>query len=286
MDFANGQQVSGSLEWGATDVMHEANLTIRKGDSLRLTGIPDWNKNPQSIHVDLSVNGVVIATDFKAANAVVHAFDTAGTYIVRVDCRHGNKLANREITVTVKEADLPDETTVVQNTVSFWTLQDALVARDLYFESGKGLNLGEFQSIDSTNYQFQLNPVEGGHFGVVVRLWENGPILDVTDITSITVTDALQNGTSSGFVSQDFPGYYLISTPMVVLDLPPGGKVVITIFRSGVTFPDGTKKKTYYAEDFVNGIVYLEFLMPIGTNGGYCHYINIYDANGALLGRR
>ena len=108
----------------------------------------------------------------------------------------------------------------------------------------------------------------------------------VAEITSVTVTDALQNGLSTVLNAQDYDNYYVVSTPMVVLDLPEGGTVVVTVYRAGVTFLDGTKQRTFTSSDFVNGIVTLQFLMPAGQLGGYCHNVDIYDANGAFIGRR
>ena len=43
---------------------------------------------------------------------------------------------------------------------------------------------------------------------------------------------------------------------------------------------------TLYASDFTNGMTYLQFLFPQGMEGGYCHHIDIYGANGEYLGRR
>lgn len=294
MDFANGEQTHGSVFWWSTNVLDNETLTIRKGDSLRLGAWVGSGNGANTEHPNKpnsQGNGVVSTITVEGVDHILgnsrdtydHQFNTPGTYEVTATHVSG---ATGMLTVTVRDASLPDETTVVQNTVSFWDLQDAQVARDLFFESGKGLNLGQYEEIDDANYRFQLNPVEGGHFGVIVRLWEDGPILDVASITSVTVTDALQNDLTTSFNDQEFPGYYRLTTPLVVLDLPPGGKVVVTVYRAGVTFPDGTKQKTYFYDDFTNGLATLEFLLPVGMPGGYCHNISVYDANGTLIGHR
>ena len=217
------------------------------------------------------------------SDIAVHTFAVPGTRTVTATHADGS---TGTLTVNVLQAAMPDDTTVVQNTVSFLTLEDDKTTRSLYFQGGRGLDLGATETIDSDSYKFRLYPRSGGRLGVVARLWKDGPILDVADINAVTITDALQNGLTTAFSSQDFPGYYLVTTPMVVLDLPVGGKVEVTIFRSGVTFPDGTKKKTLYASDFANGLAFLEFLFPVGMEGGFCHYIDIYDGNGTFLGRR
>ena len=77
-----------------------------------------------------------------------------------------------------------------------------------------------------------------------------------------------------------------MTAPIVVDGLPPGGTVVVRIFRSGVTFLDGTKTQTLTAEDFDYGVAFLQFLFPQGLQGGYCHHLDIYDRNGAFIGRR
>jgi len=284
--FANGQQSTGAVTWIETNVIESGDITLRKGDALRLTGVPDWDKNPQSIKVTLTVNGTVIATDYKAADPEVYTFSTAGTHTVRVDCTHGNQSAFQEITVTAVEAALPDDQFVVQNSVGYFTLADTQAERSLYFESGSALNMGDLEDIDGSSYRFRLYPSEGGQHGVLARLWQGGPILDVADVTSVTLTDAVQNDLISSFVSQDFPGYMVLRTPMVVLDLPADATVVVTIFRAGVTFLDGSTQKTFSAADLTNGINYLEFLMPEGTDGGFCHYVEIRDADGNVFARR
>lgn len=216
-------------------------------------------------------------------NHIVRQFNEAGTQTVTATHANGN---TGTLTVNVLQAAMPDDTAAVQNAVSFLTLQNDQTSPTLYFEGGQGLDLGAIQTINSSAYKFRLYPRKGGQLGVVARLWENGPILDVADVNSVTLTDALQNGLTTAFTSEEFPGYNLVTTPIVVLDLPPGGRIEITIFRAGVTFLDGTMTQTLYACDFTNGLAHLKFLYPQGMAGGYCHYIDIYGANGQYLGRR
>lgn len=278
--FANGQTSTASLDWQSTNILDGEALTIRKGDSLKLTVRPGGSATGLAASIDFGTELVQLADD---NSHVIRLFDQAGIHTVTASHADGS---TGTLSVNVLQSTMPDDTSVVQNTVSYLTLDDDETSQSLYFEGGEGLDLSAIEVVDSSRFRFRLYPHNGGRLGVVARLWQGGPILDVADITSVTLTDALQNGIDATFVSQDFPGYYLVTTPMVVLDLPPGGKVVITIFRSGVTFLDGTKKKTLYASDFTNGMTLLQFLFPQGMSGGYCHYIDIYGANGEYLGRR
>ncbi|MFC4992844.1 PA14 domain-containing protein [Rubritalea tangerina] len=294
VSFANGQEVSGEVFWWATNILDNESLSIRQGDTLRLGA---WVGNGPGANTEhpnkrQSVgNGVVATISIEGQNHILHnskdvllyEFNTPGIYqvgVVHVSGQTGT------LTVEVVGAELPEATTLVQNDVSYLTLEDADVDRDLFFETGKGLHLSAFESVDEDTYKLRLDPAEGGHFGLAARLWEDGPILDVAPITAVTLSDALQNGLSNGVSSEDFPGYYVLTTPMVVQDLPEGGKVVVTIFRSGVSFLDGSSQKTFTAADVRDEIIYLQFLVPNGQNGGYCHYIDVYDENGDKIGRR
>jgi hypothetical protein len=40
------------------------------------------------------------------------------------------------------------------------------------------------------------------------------------------------------------------------------------------------------AEDFSNDVAYVDFRYPADMPGGYCHYTDVYDADGRYLGRR
>jgi len=287
VDFANGSHKEGAVLWAATDVMTQNDLIIREGDSLRFTGLmPDKPFNPNSIKVTLTIDGAVISTNFKAANPVIHTFDTSGSHIVRVDLRHGNINRTREITVTARHAALPDDTATLQNALMYFDLTTTQADKELHFEAGDGLDLGAVESLTTDTFRMRLYPRLGGRLAVVARLWKGGPIIDVADVNSTALTDAYQNGLTSAYTSPEFQGYNVVTTPMVVTDLPSGGRVVVTIFRSGVTFLDGTRKKVFYEADIENGLVHLRFLMPSGMVAGYCHIIDIYDANGIFLGRR
>jgi len=279
--FANGQQSTGEIFWQATNILDAESLTIRKGDSLQLAA---WNATGTGSATIASATTGDTFTYSVAGNAShSHTFTTAGTHTVTATHSDGT---SGTLTVNVLQATMPDDTNIVQNAVSFFSLDESQASRTLYFEAGAGLDLGSLESVDASTYKFRLYPRSGGQLGVLARLWKGGPILDVADINAVTLTDALQNGLTSTFVSPDFSGYYVVKSTMVVLGLPEGGSVKITIFRNGVTFLDGTKIKTFDASYFDNGILHLEFLFPIGMSGGYCHSIDIYDAQGRKIGSR
>jgi hypothetical protein len=122
-------------------------------------------------------------------------------------------------------------------------------------------------------------------FSLAARLGDGGPILAVQRVNVIGVSDALQNDLTSLGVS-NIPGYKLYNSPLTVTNLPVGARIDVNIFRAGVMFTDGTIDKTITSADLHNGFFNLEFLFPIGMEGGYCHTIKVYDRVGTFLGSR
>jgi hypothetical protein len=71
-----------------------------------------------------------------------------------------------------------------------------------------------------------------------------------------------------------------VVSPLLVTNLPPGATIIINIFAAGVTFTDGTTRKTFTAADLdEHGVLTIELLMPRERLGAPCHNIWIHDAN-------
>jgi len=190
------------------------------------------------------------------------------------------------VAVTVLGASFPNLPALLDNTVATWTLNKSLVDPALTLQPGKGLRLGAYRDLSASQYARTLYPDSGGRVAIAARVGEGGPIAAIAAFNSISFSDALQNELSTTAGLQDFPNHYLVSTPTVFSNLPPGATIVITIFRSGVMFRDGGTVKTFTAADLANGILNLEFLFPKGTPGGYCHYVKIYDSAGNIIATR
>lgn len=295
--FASGIKTLGTISWEPTNVMDGGEMVVRVGDSLKLgawtgdsgqpvndpdDGEPDEPTEPQTEYSWITIEGVTRRVS--ETRAIKHTFTTPGIVDVVVTRRDGTNPVT--LRVSVLHANLPDDVMTLQNHLRYFNVTTAQAAPELFFQAGRDLRLGTRETVSANEFRFQLYPEKGGSLGVTARLWENGPIADVATILSTSLSDAFQNDAVTSELADEFPGYIIVRTPMVVTDLPPGGTVKITIFRSGIMFLDGSTVKTLTVDDMDNGIFYLEFLYPEGMDGGYCHYIDVYDANNNLLGRR
>jgi len=270
----NGFQAAGAVTWSPTNVLDTPEITIRRGDSLRLGA---WIANGTGT-ATINVSGTNLAVS--GTGSVVRAFSTGGSFTVTAT--HSSGLVKTMI-VKVRFATLPKGKLVMANSVYKYRVTTTQAFRGLFFDGGKDLRLGLITDVSATNYDLVLYPEWGGTYGLLARLYEGGPILDVAPIFGISASDALQNELTTATTAPGQPGFVILTTPIVVKNIPPGGRVVIDIARAGVTFLDGTKQKIFYAADFQNDLIVLQFLAPADLSGGYCHTLKVQDANGATV---
>ncbi len=274
-----------SVVWKETDVLSVGDLTIRKGDSLRLTGLPDLGPNdPHSIKVTLTIDGVEVATDFKAANPHVYIFDTAGEHTVEVHCRHGNTKVDGSMVVTVKDADFGAPFEVFANRPRDWTVP--AVGQDIFVQADPRMGFVELTAPAAGGSLFRVDPFVPEIRRVLARTEEGGAIIDTGVIQGYQVFSTSETGDMR--VIQTFSnGDQIVQMSIVAPDLPPGGYIKLHIFVAGVTFLDGTIDKILTADDFdANGIAYVKFNFPEGTRSSVCHRLYLYDAEGNLIGQR
>ena len=225
-----------------------------------------------------------LATEMNSdSEALAHLFDKAGTTVITATHDSGS---TGTLTVHVKQADFGSNTLdLVSNSLGDIKFANNKVDQDLFFDGGDSSDVTS-SIISGEDLYLKILSRGNDSIRIAARLTESGPILGTQKINLIGISDALQNDLTQSFLSSDFQGYYQLNSPLVATNLPTGGKVKITIFRAGVTFPDGTKTKWLNSSDFANDTYNLAFLFPVGLSGGYCHYIDIYDRNGAFIERR
>lgn len=190
-----------------------------------------------------------------------------------------------QLTVQVLKAEFPPPISVLENTLRYWTLDSNTVGRDLILEPGANLRLGARQEIDAVHYRHSVHPLRNGRLGVAARLWEAGPIAGIARFSSIGMSASAANDLVQSWPS-DFRGYHITTSPLLVTDLPAGGTVKLVIFRAGIYFFDGSTEMTLSAADFENGLHLMRFLVMDGLEAGFCHYLDVYDANGNWLARQ
>lgn len=294
--FSSGVTHTSAILWETTDVLASDLIAIRKGDTLKLGAAFESGNGPATLSVEGQEymlvgggNGIGIGNGgYGSGNgnghgAPLHTFTNAGTFTVTAT-RSGADPAS--MTVSVADADFGTLPALAENVPTTWVLQKSMVSPDLFLEPGRNLGLGAHEDLGANSYSHTLFPEAGGRLAVAARLGQQGPILALAEFGAVGFSDALQNDLSTVSDSPGFPNNYVLTTPLVFTDLPPGATIEITAFRSGVSFLDGSSKLTLTAADLDNGVVNVSFLINKGLTGGYCHYVTIYDADGNVIATR
>ena len=266
---------AGSIAWARTDPFELAGTTlrVRRGDSVILTG---------------EANGTLELPDgqvhaFAQDGERIFTFEQSGQRLIRAT-RPGEEAT---LNVEVLQADFsPTTLDFVQNKSLSVRFPLSKVSPSLYFESGPGIRFENPGVILGNHLHLKSYPSERGPARLLARTSEGGPIAGVRELNVLAITDATQNRPSSSTRLDGLSTHYIMDNPIVVAHFPEGGRIELIIFRHGITFLDGTKKKTLFHDDFVNGVSTVSFLIPYGLPGGFCHSIRIFDRNGRQIANR
>lgn len=270
---ASQLQDSGQLEWRAWNASEDAPLMLRRGDTLKFGA---WNSGGTQQAATVDIGGSSYVLDAGATGR--HLFAATGSYNVTATLADGTA---RGTTLTVYAADF-GETQPFFADKPVWR-EYPNVPTDLWVDSSPHLWITA-REVSGSGQKLYLIAHEPGPLPVAARLAESGSIVEMGEIDTIGFSDTLRND-AAVFVGSTADGYRVLRTPIVVTNLPPGGSMVVTIFKAGVTFLDGTRTLTLLEGDFEDGVVYIDFRYPENMRGGYCHYVDIYDADGNHLGR-
>ena len=275
-----GTYGTGTIAWVPVNLLDTttSNLTIPIGSKLLFGAwIGDWdNKN-----VTVTVDGQTLS--FKARKTKIHHFTTAGTYLITATHQNGT---TGTLTVDVKDATLPSHLAVGEQ--RFFDTSLPTVTPDLLLDINEEVPHNGLTAA-TTGSTSRIGGLIPGRDLTAARLSGNavhpggrGTILNQTETYVVGVSDALRNGSDT--VSPLDGDFFLVSSPLLVMHLPPGATIEANIFAGGVTFPDGTTTRTLTEADLDdNGIYTFEFHIPRERLGAPCHYINIYNNGGDLI---
>ncbi len=278
--FENGAfQLSSTVNWLPTNALLSASITLRKGDSLRLTAFPGTAANPAAA-VQFTIGTVVTTTTPDAP--LVTKFDTAGSFIVVATHTLNGVVTQGTLAVQVMAADFGPDFPVYLGRPRLWALTN--VPGTAGIEKDPRVYLTGQTA--TTGLAFLADATQIGDLHVLARLPNAGPIVARGTLAMLNVSSTSTTNDTSIVYTYD-NGDRLVRMGITIDDLPPGGYLRLDIFVAGVTFEDGTRSLILHASDFdQNGVAYAVFNYPAGTTTSVCHHLYVYDANNVLVGTR
>ncbi|MGB0370137.1 MAG: PA14 domain-containing protein [Opitutales bacterium] len=257
------------LTWAVFNVFENASIDVRLNDSL-LLGLFDPEKSEQS-NYELTLfapDGSSEMYSIFGSNNLQVLFDQPGDWVITGTIDQGEGVDPLVFTsnIRVMEADLSPTPIIVDNVQRDW--QPNVSAPDIELSSDAGVMLYE-PDIGSMPRSFRLSSgVNRGR--ILARLPNEGPIISSTGTT--VIRDYTRTQTHDTIVETFEDGTVMVSAYIILNEVPEDLSLEITIFKSGVTFDDGTITRTVTAEDFdESGRYRFYMLRSPSVKGGNCH---------------
>lgn len=273
----NWIQQSHAVSWAPTNILAGGTLTVRVGDSLRLTAFP--GASADNGNVMITGLGEPILTPANLPE--VHSFPTAGNFTLSATHTAANGTqTSGTFSVKVIAASFGPDLLVRSERWRNWYTQ---VPATLPIEWDSKLSVSQLAP-DHGKYRLNIAAFSNKPLNLIARSQLAGSVAakgtvdpfligDPYETGYVEILDTLADGTIYGRVS-------------VVADrLPPGGFVEIQIWAGGAHFADGTTLKNLYATAFdANGVAYVDVYYPSNAAvSSFCAYYRLKDANGVLL---
>ncbi|AHF92747.1 beta-glucosidase [Opitutaceae bacterium TAV5] len=285
--FENGAlRQSARVSWKALDLsgelsdLPERKLRIRKGDSLLFASAGSGS----SLAIERTdATTQVLPMEETAPLPVL--FDQAGTFTVTAvavpEEVGGESTLSEAFTVEVIEAEFNGDPVagVGFGTLVTWDNPKIRAADGLFIEVDQGILLEKASTLSGGGTRFNLASSNLGKSYAIARLSEEGPVISQAAVTGLQVRSNEKTAVDALTFYPD--GSILYGTTIQLSEVTPDTKVVVEIFLKGVTFEDGTTKKTFTAADFdALGRIYVKFLYtPGASKNSFCHRIHVYNGS-------
>ncbi|MGB6222893.1 PA14 domain-containing protein [Haloferula sp.] len=266
---------SGVFVWRPINLFATTQITIPAGRDLLMGA---WDGESDNSDLTFTIDGQPQPT-FKAKDAIAWSFPSPGSFPVSV--LHHQSGLTLDLTVNVRAADLQPD--IALGELRFRDVDLPGVASDLALDTGGEIAFDGLHILATGGTTTTMGGLFPGIHRTAARLTETEAILDQEVVHVVGVSDALRN--ASDLAAPQGDDIFLVRSPLLVTHLPADGATVkISIFAGGVTFADGTTVKEMDNADLdENGVITLEFLMPAERLGAPCHYIDVFDKNGARI---
>lgn len=276
--FQNGAVVqTRQVQWQLINLLTgPGNMTIRKGDSLWLTALPDGAANG---NLEISYDTNVFSG--KAAKGMACKFTNPGAFTVKATYNASSGAAQSgSFTVNVVQQKLPNEKPAA------WTWN----ARNLNLPSLAPESVLQFDSrltcsvagtIVSGGIKLTLGTDDNEERTILARLGADGPVLDSTRVSGFDLWSGSQAYLK---IIQVYPdGSQLVEMMMISSPMEPNVTFVLEPIVSGVIFDDGTTVKALTASDFdALGQCTVRFIRPASVHTSVCHQIKAYQGNNQI----
>jgi hypothetical protein len=249
VSFQGGaSSTTGSISWKATNIFEHNSITVRKGDSLRITAhsintTPSGSFTLQASQGAPNVSGLSHSSD----QPLVVNFDSAGTYTFNATWTPVQGAPeNAQMTVIVREASFGNKFTVETYNRRVWTISGL---KDMIVEADSELFFNETTSSVSPTRSFLVNAYNAREYTTIARVPETGEIIATGIVSAFSLARATATGDSQ-VVEIRPDGSQVIRFTIVGENIPDNLEIRLRMNYQGTVFPDGSRDLILRASDF------------------------------------
>ena len=261
-----GLEESGDIEWQVTDLLSANDITLRKGDSLLFSAIPEGATNGE---VAIVIENVANYTT-DVLHPVAHQFDQVGTYAVTGNYVSSSNTFSRTIHVKVIEANLGPSIAAWVGHRRFWDCTN--LPPEVVLDIDPRLQM----AFDTTSGRYSLTNDSIQPRVLLARLGTNGPVVASTDVNGFNFYNDADSWLR--LVETYSDGSQLVEAGFILSPVLNDITVECQVIVSGVSFDDGTLAKILTPADFDSlGICRVRFIRAPGVKTSVCHATRIYQ---------
>ena len=255
-------------------MLHGGSFTIRVGDRMAFTALPDGGSTAGTMQFVVGTNQIPMPN---GSEQITRAFGDAGVFVVRgTYLSPGGVSQSGSVTVNVVGYNFSGQPDCWVGMDREWDMPglppEATLAADpqLFLETITALPDG---SADMDLLTARNEPLY-----LVTRLGANGPVLASTAAKGFNLWSGIDTYTK---VLEAYPdGSELVEMLLVMSPVMPDVTVELDIIVGGVIFDDGTTTKVLTASDFdALGQYKVRFIRPASAATSVCHSITVFQGN-------
>ncbi|OGV73692.1 MAG: hypothetical protein A3K19_22540 [Lentisphaerae bacterium RIFOXYB12_FULL_65_16] len=271
VSFQNGASAAAvSTAWVATNVLSEPDLTLRKGDALRLIALPEGATGGT---VQITVGADTFSTTLDAP--VLHRFEAAGIFVVNGTCTppEGAPVTG-SMQVTVVECSQPEAPAIWRDRERTWTWNGLPPVAVL---DAAQISLSQTaRSENSASFQLRRSEViEDVH--LVARLGAGGPILASVPTDGFWLRSAVEGHVVS--VEQYPDNSDRLEVEVFTGGLPASVHLNIKVFPTGISFDDGAIERNVLPSDFNAAGWYIYYMLRADMALSICRITTVYQGS-------
>ncbi len=276
--FQNGGLiVTAQVQWSAFNLLEGSNISLRAGDSLRLSALPAGVTGGTAT---IQVGGEApVAVD--AGTAVPWTFAQPGDHDVS-GLYQGQMTQQRTVRVHVVAPPVASSPACWVNRARDWEWTG--LATDVVVEADASLLVSESPPSETGTRRFRLTASQRAPRHLVARLRDAGPILASARVRGFSLESSID--TRVCITDRYADGDQLIDMPLVMDPLLDDVVAQVLVMAGGVTLDDGSLVRNVASADYDEvGIFHVRFLRAAGNDSSVCHLLRAYQ-NGLLIGER